>query len=88
MNKKVKVMVMVAIMVVGTAAFAGHHEKRHRRNEGLELARGIVNLVTGVVRPAPVGICKPVPVPIHRRPAPPPKHKPHKINRKPVKHHR
>jgi len=52
MNGKTKTLMVVALVCVGTCVFARPH--RHYRNEGLELANGIVDLVCKVLRPAPV----------------------------------
>ena len=52
MNGKTKTLMVVALVCVGTCVFAKPH--RHYRNEGLELANGIVDLVCKVLRPAPV----------------------------------
>ena len=79
MKNTTKVMMLAAVMVFGTAAFAGprHQPKR----DGLDLAAGIVHLVCRVINPQPqVIITRPAPPPVKRyyRPAPPPP---------PVKHH-
>ena len=73
MKNTAKVMTLAAVMVIGTAAFAGprHHHKR----DGLDLAYGIVNLVLKVVNPAPAVVQAP-PVVIHKpAPRPAPRHR-------------
>ena len=77
MKNTTKVMMLAAVMVFGTAAFAGprHQPKR----DGLDLAAGIVHLVCQVINPQPttqVIVTRPAPPPPpvkqhHRRPAPP-----------------
>ena len=66
MNAKIKVVAAVAVFCVGTCAFAA---PRHHRNEGLELANGIVDLVCKVLKPAPVVVAQPAPV-VVTQPAP------------------
>ena len=79
MKNTTKLFTLATVMVIGTAAFAGprHHHKR----DGLDLAYGIVNLVTQVINPNRTVIVPPPPVRVaeYRRPAPPPPkhHKPH-----------
>ena len=75
MKNTTKVMMLAAVMVFGTAAFAGprHQPKR----DGLDLAAGIVHLVCQVINPQPttqVIVTRPAPPPVKRyyRPAPPP----------------
>ena len=65
---------VVALVCVGTCVFAKPH---HHRNEGLELANGIVDLVCKVLRPAPVVVPPPAPVVVTPAPvvvAPPPRY--------------
>ena len=72
MNGKTKTLMVVALVCVGTCVFAKPH---HHRNEGLELANGIVDLVCKVLRPAPVVVPPPAPVVVTPAPvvvAPPP----------------
>ena len=69
MKNTAKVMTLAAVMVIGTAAFAGPRHHHHKR-DGLDLAYGIVNLVLKVVNPAPAVVQAP-PVVIHH-PAPRP----------------
>lgn len=75
MKNTTKFMTLAAVMVIGTAAFAGpgHH---HHKRDGLDLAYGIVNLVTRVINPNRTVIVNPAPVRVveYRRPAPPPRH--------------
>ncbi|MBO5667799.1 MAG: hypothetical protein J6S43_01605 [Lentisphaeria bacterium] len=56
MKKLTKVVAVFAVMLTGTAVFAGPHGNRHHHHErdGLDLAAGIVNLVARVIAPAPV----------------------------------
>lgn len=56
MKNLTKTMTVLAVMLVGTTAFAGPHGTRHHHhgNDGLALAAGIVNLVARVIAPAPV----------------------------------
>ena len=53
MRNTAKVMTLAAVMVIGTAAFAGPRGHHHHR-DGLGLAFGIVNLVIRAVTPQPV----------------------------------
>ena len=90
MKKTAKVMMLAAVMVIGTAAFAGPRGgHRHHKRDGLEVAAGIVGLVTQVLNPQPVIITTPPvhrPAVIHhRQPAP----KPRQIHyRQPAEPHR
>ena len=80
MKKFGKVVLVVTVMCVGTAVFAGPPRQNHRGgNDGLKLANGIVDLVLKAVNPHH----KP-----HRRPLPPPPppRKPHRPA--PPRHHR
>ena len=70
MKNTVKVMTLAAVMVIGTAAFAGpRHDRPHHKRDGLDLAYGIVNLVLRTVNPAPV-VYTPAPAPVVYTPAP------------------
>ena len=70
MKNTVKVMTLAAVMVIGTAAFAGpRHDRPHHKRDGLDLAYGIVNLVRRTVNPAPV-VYTPAPAPVVYTPAP------------------
>ena len=87
MKNTTKLFTLATVMVIGTAAFAGpgHHHKR----DGLDLAYGIVNLVTQVINPNRTVIVPPPPVRVaeYRRPAPPPpkhhKPQPRKVEHRP-----
>ena len=75
---------IVAVMVWGTAVFAGPPRgHKHHKNDGLELANGIVDLVLKVLNPTPtVNVIQPQQ---YYRPAPPPppprRHKPNNHKR-------
>ena len=94
MKNTTKLFTLAAVMVIGTAAFAGpgHPHKR----DGLDLAYGIVNVVTQVINPNRTMIVPPPPVRVagYHRPAPPPvkhhKPQPRKVEHRPVnnKHRR
>ena len=76
MKKFGKTTMIVAVMLLGTVVFAAppHAHKKHK-NDGLELANGIVDLVLKVLNPAPtvtVVQTPPPPPAKHYRPAPPP----------------
>ena len=86
MKKTMKVMMLAAVMFVGTAAFAGPHGEHRHHNGGVDLARGITNLVIRAVTPCrttiavtrtviPEPTVLPPPPHHHRRPAPPPHHR-------------
>ena len=76
MKNTVKVMTLAAVMVIGTAAFAGpRHDRPHHKRDGLDLAYGIVNLVLRTVNPAPV-VYTPAPAPVVYTPAPAVVHRP------------
>ena len=83
MKKFGKVVLVVTVMCVGTAVFAGPPRQNHRGgNDGLKLANGIVDLVLKVVNPHQ----KPHQKPHHRPLQPPPPRKPHRPA--PPRHHR
>ena len=73
-----KVFFAAAVLCIGTAVFAAprpHHHGHHKRNEGLELANGIVDLVLKVVAPQPTVVVAPQPAVVAPAPvvvAPPP----------------
>ena len=84
MKKTTKIMMLAAVMFVGTAAFAGPRGGHHKR-DGLDLAAGIVGLVMQVLNPQPTVVVTPPPAVIHHRPAvihhrqapkPAPRHRP------------
>ena len=60
MNRKCKVLLIAVAICAGTVTFAAPYH-RHHRNEGLELANGIVDLVLRVTNPAPVVVVPPPP---------------------------
>ncbi|MBO5821550.1 MAG: hypothetical protein J6R86_00890, partial [Lentisphaeria bacterium] len=79
MNAKGKFLMVAGLVCFGACVFAGpprHHH--HHRNEGLELANGIVDLVCRVLKPAPVvvapapAVVTPAPVVVTPAPAPAP----------------
>lgn len=64
MKNTTKIMTVAAVMVFGTAVFAGPAHRHHHKCDGLELAAGIVNLVCRVLDPAPtVAVITPPPPP-------------------------
>ena len=71
MKKMTKVFVIAAAMLTTGAVFAGPHH-RHHRNDGLDLATGIVDLGLKVVNPAPVVVAPPPPPPVVVAPPPRP----------------
>ena len=68
MKKTTKIMMLAAMMFIGTAAFAGPRGGHHHR-DGLDLAAGIVGLVMQVLNPQPTVVVTPPPAVIHHRPA-------------------
>ena len=71
MKNTTKIMTVAAVMVMGTAAFAGPRNDHHER-DGLDLAYGIVKLVCGVFNPQPVIVHPAPPPPVVHKPAPRP----------------
>ena len=72
MTKNAKLMLVVAVMLVGTAVFARPpHGRGHRERDGLDLANGIVDLVMRVIAPRPVVVAPP-PQPVVVAPPPQP----------------
>ena len=72
MTKNAKLMLVVAVMLVGTAVFARPpHGRGHRERDGLDLANGIVDLVMRVIAPQPQVVVAPQPQ-VVVAPQPPP----------------
>lgn len=72
MKKMTKVFVIAVAMFATGTVFAGPHHHRHHRNEGLDLANGIVDLVLKVIAPTPVVVAPPPPPPVVVTPPPAP----------------
>ncbi len=74
MKKTAEIMMLAAVMFIGTAAFAGPRGGHRHHRDGLDLAAGIVHLVMQVVNPQPQVVVAPAPVvvtpPRHHRPVP------------------
>lgn len=85
MKKTAKIMMLAAVMFIGTAAFAGPRGGHRHHRDGLDLAAGIVHLVMQVVNPQPQVVVTPPPVVVTPRPVvvTPPRH-----HRPAPRHHR